>query len=116
MDAQNGTRLTLEIDDRRVELRAVDAASGQTLLLGTEPDNDLVCGAQFTSRCHARVELRHSSYYLVDQSTNGTFVQTDDEQVRYVHRAAVRLWGGGWIALGEPLHSAEPIRFIEALG
>ena len=48
---------------------------------------------------------------LVDHSTNGTYVQTEDEQVTFLRRGEFRLWGDGWIALGEPLSAETAIRF-----
>ena len=113
MDAQLGSRLILETGSDTVEYGPIAASAGQVLHLGTAPGNDVVAGNQHASRHHAHIEVRRSSYYLVDASTNGTFIQTDDEQISYVHRDALRLWGGGWISLGEPLHVGVPIRFNE---
>lgn len=113
MDAQLGSRLIIETGDDNVEYGSIAASAGQVLNLGTAPGNDVVAGTEHASRHHAHIEVRRASYYLVDASTNGTFVQTDDEQVNCVHRDALRLWGGGWISLGEPLHVGQPIRFSE---
>ena len=115
MDAQSRSRLILEIGKQCVELDHSAGADGRVVTLGHGAENDLVFGSPYASRSHAHIEVRRSSFYLVDASTNGTFVQTDDENIRYVHRDALRLWGGGWLALGEPLHSCQPIRFQEAL-
>ena len=52
--------------------------------------------------------------YLVDFSTNGTYVQTEDEQVTHVHRGKLKLWGEGWISLGEPLNLGQPIHYRRA--
>ena len=83
--------------------------------LGRDNQNDFVYGGHLASRCHARIEHKHKDFYLVDCSTNGTYVQTEDEQIHYVHRNSVRLWGVGWISLGEPLHARKPILFREVV-
>lgn len=85
------------------------------LTLGTAADNDVVFGGEFASRQHAFIEVHRKDFYLVDTSTNGTFVQTEDERVEYVHRDRVRLWGSGWISLGDPLHKQRPLIFREQL-
>jgi hypothetical protein len=48
---------------------------------------------------------------LVDHSTNGTNVQTEDERISMVHPGEMRWWGAGWISLGEPLTPETAIRF-----
>ena len=108
MDAQSRSRLILEVDNQVVELEHRDGADGRIVTLGLADDNDLVHGSAYASRAHARIELRRASFYLVDASTNGTFVQTDDENIRYVHRNAVRLWGGGWLRLSAASPDSQP--------
>ena len=45
----------------------------------------------YVSRSHAYIEIDGSDFLLVDASTNGSFVQTEDEQVEFVHRGHIRL-------------------------
>jgi hypothetical protein len=111
MDVQPAPRFVLEVDDHTVELTQTSAESGAVLCLGKCDSSDLINRGSYTSRHHARIELRRHDFFIVDASTNGTFVQTEDEQVRFVHRDALRLWGDGWICLGETLHSGQPIHF-----
>ena len=113
MDAQPGSKLVLEIEDQSYELSAYDAAAGEILTLGTAGANQVCCSGPYISRHHAHIETQRDSFYLVDASSNGTFVQTEDERVHYVHRGRLRLWGKGWIALGEPLQARRPILFCE---
>ena len=63
------------------------------------------------SRAHATIEHKDSRFVLRDHSTNGTFVQTEDEKVRWVHRQAVNLWGSGWLTMGRPLNDQQVIRY-----
>lgn len=88
------------VDERRRELT-----------LGALSSSGVQVAGRFTSRHHATIERRKHDYVLVDHSTNGTFVQTEDERVAFVRRGEVRLWGEGWISLGGPLTSASALRF-----
>ena len=106
MDAHDALQLVLDWHDRHL----VHTGDG-ALVLGSSPDTDLTVDGQFTSRHHAHMERRKQCYVLVDHSSNGTFVQTEDEQVTFVRRGELRLWGAGWIALGEPLTHAFAIRY-----
>lgn len=106
MDAREATQLVLEWRDQRLVIDD-EAAVG----LGTSGETDLAVEGNFASRQHASVERRNQYYILVDHSTNGSYVQTEDEQVTFLRRGEMRLWGSGWIALGEPLSGATAIRF-----
>jgi adenylate cyclase len=106
MDAREASQLVLDLHDRCL---AVPVDSEVTL--GSEPTANLTVRGDFASRVHARIEYRNQFYVLVDCSTNGTFIQTEDEQVTFVRRGESRLWGNGWIALGEPLTPETAIRF-----
>ncbi len=66
-------------------------------------DNSFVIGDLKASRNHARVEKRRDKYYLIDQSTNGTFVTVNGEAEMELHREEVMLRGQGFILFG---HSA----------
>lgn len=52
------------------------------------------------SRQHARIELRPGGFFLVDTSTNGSFVSQDHRQEVMIRHHEVRLEGRGWIAFG----------------
>ena len=114
MDAHGEPRLVLEANASSVELTRSDGLQGAVVTLGKDDTNDVIHQSVHTSRHHAFVEAHRDSFYLIDRSTNGTFVQTEDEQIRYVHRGRLRLWGSGWISLGEPLHLDRTILFREA--
>lgn len=49
------------------------------LLMGREEGNDIVILDRRASRHHARIEWRHGHFYVIDQSSNGTFVAPEDE-------------------------------------
>ncbi len=84
--------------------------SGRPLLrMGRGRENDLVVADAFASTTHARIEYRGDRYFLVDQSSNGTFVGTQGMQDERVARREIVLAGSGLIGLGrspttEPEH------------
>jgi len=70
---------------------------------GRGVDNSFVIGDLKASRNHARIEKRRDKFYLIDQSTNGTFVTVNGEAEMALHREEVMLRGTGYILFG---HSA----------
>jgi len=69
--------------------------------IGRNPGSDLIVEADLVSRAHAYCVYRRGKFVLVDQSTNGTFVKTDDGQEIYIRREELPLTGSGVIGLGE---------------
>ncbi len=106
MDAREASQLVLDWHDRHVTLD-----ESRRVELGTDADADLTVACRSASRAHAYIEHRKQYFVLVDHSTNGTYVQTEDEKVTFLRRGELRLWGDGWIALGEPLSPESAIRF-----
>ena len=107
MDAHDRSQLVLDWQSRHASL----SGDVELLRLGASVDAELPVQRTFTSRSHAHIERRKDDFVLVDHSTNGTFVQTEDEQITFLRRAEMRLWGTGWISLGEPLTADAAIRF-----
>ena len=68
--------------------------------LGRAEDNDVVVKGNLISRLHARVEVSKDRFTLVDESTNGTFVQTGSGEEIFVRRDSTQLVGEGTIGLG----------------
>jgi len=68
--------------------------------LGRADDNDLVIKGNLISRIHAKVELSRGKFLLVDQSTNGTFLQNVQGDETFVRRDSTELGGEGTIGLG----------------
>jgi adenylate cyclase len=107
MDAQRRSPLILSWQDQSVVLDG----TGRELSLGSRTGSAMQITGPFTSRHHATIERRTHAYVLVDHSTNGTFVQTEDDRVTFVRRGEVRLWGEGWISLGGPLSRQSAVHF-----
>lgn len=84
-----------------------------SVTIGRAEDNDLVVKGNLISRLHARIELSRNKLVLIDQSTNGTFVQTLGGEESFVRRDSLQLKGEGMIGLGRlpESESAQTIRF-----
>ena len=73
----------------------------KSAIMGRAEDNDLVVKGNLISRIHAKVEMRRGKFMLVDQSTNGTFVQNVQGEEIFVRRDSTELTGEGTIGLGK---------------
>jgi class 3 adenylate cyclase len=78
---------------------------GSTIGIGRAETCDLVVGSPLASRVHARIESRRGKFVFIDQSTNGSYVRTEDGNVVYLRREELPLWGSGSISLGEAFGS-----------
>ncbi len=71
------------------------------------------------SRIHARIEISRNKFLLIDQSTNGTFVQSADGEESFVRRDSMQLKGEGMIGLGKVpeagLAADDPLRLRRSL-
>ena len=90
---------------RRLSLRAngkevVVGEGRKSVTLGRADDNDVVIKGNLISRVHARVESSRDRFTLIDESTNGTFVQTSTGDEIFVRRDSTVLTGEGTIGLG----------------
>jgi adenylate cyclase len=85
----------------RYQGREVTVGEGRkSATLGRAEDNDVVVKGNLISRVHARVEVSRDKFTLVDESTNGTFVQTSAGEEIFVRRDSTQLTGEGVIGLG----------------
>jgi class 3 adenylate cyclase len=80
---------TVELSDRR-----------KSINLGRADDNDLVVKGNLISRIHAKIEMRRGRFVLIDQSTNGTFIQNVQGHETFVRRDSTELGDEGTIGLG----------------
>ena len=71
-----------------------------SITIGRAEDNDVVVKGNLISRLHARIEINRNKFVLIDQSTNGTFVQTADGEESFVRRDSLQIKGEGIIGLG----------------
>jgi pSer/pThr/pTyr-binding forkhead associated (FHA) protein len=85
-----------------------------SITIGRAEDNDFVIKGNLISRLHARIEMNRNKFVLIDQSTNGTFVQTSEGEESFVRRDSLQLKGEGMIGLGKlpEQESVQTIRFV----
>ena len=70
------------------------------LLMGREEGNDIVILDRRASRHHARIEWRHGHFFVIDQSSNGTFVASEDEAEIMLKREECALPAFGRVGCG----------------
>jgi adenylate cyclase len=95
-DSVRDMRLRLRFDDREL---VVDQRAS-SIAIGRAEENDLVVKGRLSSRLHARIVIGRSNFVLIDQSTNGTFVQTGDGEQFFIRQDIRQLKGQGMIGLG----------------
>jgi adenylate cyclase len=78
-------------------------SSYRILSIGAGKDNDLRMNAPGISKRHATIEKRRSSFSLIDESTNGTFLIIDNNPPVHLHHEEHSLIGSGQILLGSDL-------------
>lgn len=74
--------------------------SNTGIVLGRDAACEVVVADRMASRLHARIERRRDKFFLIDQSTNGTFVAVEGEAEITLRREEVMLRGTGRIAFG----------------
>lgn len=83
------------------------------IVIGRGTDCDLVVSDRYASRRHLTIKLMRTHFYLIDHSTNGTYVSLESGAEVHVLRGELILEGAGQILLGRSrVESAgEPIAF-----
>ena len=98
-------RLTLTFQGQAVTV----GGGRKSATLGRGEENDVVVKGNLISRVHARVETSKDKFTLVDQSTNGTFVQSGSDEEIFVRRDSTQLVGEGVIGLGRIAEPGTPL-------
>jgi adenylate cyclase len=120
------TRIEMSAGDEEVEIKyliiefqgnqnRIGSDDHRTFVIGRGVQSDLMCKTRLASRSHATLEFRRGKFILTDQSSNGTFVQTDDGESIFLRRQELMLWGKGNITLGEEVSKEEAgsvIRYV----
>lgn len=81
--------ITLEVGDDK-----------KHITLGRADENDVVVKGNLISRVHSRIEKNRQKFMLIDESTNGTFVQNVRGEEIFLRRDSTELHGEGIIGLG----------------
>ena len=98
---RRASKLLINFRDKSIEV----SDQRKSINLGRADDNDLVVKGNLISRIHAKIEMRRGKFVLIDQSTNGTFLQSVRGQETFVRRDSTELNDEGTIGLGR---SEEP--------
>jgi hypothetical protein len=93
---RRASKLLLNFRDSTVEV----SDQRKSINMGRADDNDLVVKGNLISRIHAKIEMRRGKFVLVDQSTNGTFMQNIQGQEKFLRRDSAELDSEGTIGLG----------------
>ena len=94
--AQKRSKMVLTFRGTEVEV----SDKRKSVNIGRADDNDLVVKGNLISRIHAKVEMSRGKFVLVDQSTNGTFMQNVQGDETFVRRDSTALGKEGTIGLG----------------
>jgi len=104
--AMSAGRLRLRFRDEEV---IVGDKGKAAVTMGRADDNDVVIKGNLISRVHARIDLARNRFVLVDESTNGTFIQQDAGEELYVRRDSTVLTGSGIISMGRVAARGTPL-------
>jgi adenylate cyclase len=85
-------------------------------VIGRNPSCDLVVDDTYASRRHASIECRRGKFFVLDHSTNGTYVGRLDGETTVLRREALQLEGAGFLSLGsDPNRDASHIIHFASL-
>jgi adenylate cyclase len=96
-EVKPGIKHLLELQFNNTTFEVSDAHPVATL--GRQNQNDVVVKDSRVSRFHARVEYRKDKYFLIDQSTNGTYVAEHGMGAVLLKRDEIQLDKSGVIDL-----------------
>lgn len=107
-DALSAIATSREPDSREVlevscgRNKVVRRRKGDSVLIGRDPDCDLVIEGAQVSRRHCTIVRRGALLVLHDASSNGTFITTDSQPEVCVHGTERALGKSGSISFGQP--------------
>lgn len=99
--SQDERLLLLEYEDDQQLVRQ------DRMWLGRGAGADLQVDDARVSRVHAYIDRHRDSFRIVDQSTNGTYVQIGNEDALFLHHEQILLHGTGQISLGGPIDAED---------
>lgn len=88
-------RLELSFGEKKFEVSELQT----TLTIGRLDHNDLVVADNRVSRFHARIEYRKDKCFIIDQSTNGTYITNECGTTVLLRRDEMQLGDSGIIDL-----------------
>ncbi|MBT8085336.1 MAG: adenylate/guanylate cyclase domain-containing protein [Woeseia sp.] len=103
--SRKANKLVLTFRDQTVEVND----GKKNINMGRADDNELVIKGNLISRIHAKIEMRRGKFILIDQSTNGTFIQNVQGEEMFIRRDSTELIGEGVIGLGRVAKPGTPL-------
>lgn len=99
LENMKASKLQLSFQNSEIAL----LANMPALTIGRDLNCGIVVEGNLVSRQHAIIEYRRGKFLIRDQSTNGTYVLTEDGRSIYLRREEFPLWGEGKISLGKTI-------------
>lgn len=99
LENMKSSKLQLSFQDSEIAL----LANMPALTIGRDQNCGIFIEGSLVSRQHALIEYRRGKFLIRDQSTNGTYVLTEDGRSIYLRREEFPLWGEGKISLGKTI-------------
>jgi len=99
------TTLTVVYRDKTIVRRR----DRDSITIGRDPNCGIPIADDQASRLHCTIERRQDKWFLIDHSTNGTYVSVDGADDVLVQREEFTLTGRGRIACGQPSVSTKEI-------
>ncbi|MGI9227993.1 MAG: FHA domain-containing protein, partial [Gammaproteobacteria bacterium] len=99
LEKMKSSKLQLSFQETELAL----LANMPALTLGRDATCSIIIEGTLVSRQHATIEYRRGKFLLMDKSTNGTYILTDDGRSVYLRREEFPLWGNGHISLGRTI-------------
>jgi len=87
--------------------QAALTAQRPSTLVGRDKSCGIVVDDPLASRNHAKIELRDGKFILIDQSTNGTYLNQGGKII-FLHGEELPLSGTGFFALGHEVANNSP--------
>lgn len=87
---------------------SLSSSQAKTFQLGRDRSNNLISNSPYASRIHALIEFQRDHFVITDQSTNGTYVNSNGENTFYLKRESAPLIGEGIISLGQKPLTHDP--------
>ncbi|MCW8936197.1 MAG: adenylate/guanylate cyclase domain-containing protein [Gammaproteobacteria bacterium] len=92
--------LCLYYQQKKLEL----ISGSEAYTFGRDISCDQMIVSTLASRIHAKIEYRRGKFVLVDESTNGTYLQVHNNSPIFLRREEVILQGEGVISFGEKIN------------
>ena len=99
------TMVRLAYDDQVV----VCSPETPRIVIGREKDCNLVIGDKLASRQHCTLEARDDEFFLLDRSTNGTYVTVDNERSVLLKGDDLALRRFGWIGFSDVRYAGSDV-------